>query len=101
LVLVLWPGSQIPDPGVPGVDKLVHICLFLAWTVAVIHDFKLKWYTALGAAIAFALVTELIQLGADGRTFDLMDLLADTIGAVCGLACSSFIIRITKKVLRR
>jgi VanZ family protein len=101
LVLILLPGSSVPDPKLPGLDKLVHIFLFLAWTVAIVHDFKLRWYTALAVAIVFSLFTELIQLGADGRTFDWMDLLADTAGAIAGIVSSAFIIRITKKVLRR
>lgn len=100
-MLVLLPGSSIPEPGIPGIDKLVHVCLFLAWSVAIVHDFNLRWYSALAAAFAFALFTELIQLAAVGRSFDWIDLLADTVGAVLGIANSAFIIRITKKVLRR
>jgi VanZ family protein len=92
---------MLPDPKIPGLDKIVHFCIFLAWTVAIVHDFNLKWFTALAAVVVFAVITEVIQLGVEGRTFDLMDLLADIAGAVFGLANSGFIIRITKKVLRR
>ena len=83
------------------VDKLAHFCIFLVWTVAVVSDFNARWYISLLAALLFALLTEVIQLGVPGRTFDLNDLIADAAGAVFGLVNSAFIIRITKKVLRR
>lgn len=101
LTAVLWPGSALPDTGGLPIDKLAHFVIFVTWTVAVVHDFRLKWYTALLAAMLFALGTECLQLGVEGRSFDLNDLIADAAGAVFGVANSSFIIRITKKVLRR
>ena len=101
LVAISWPGSHLPDIKIVGFDKIAHFCIFLAWTVAVVHDFNAKWYIALAAALLLALLTEVIQLKVEGRTFDLYDLLADAIGATVGLACSAFIIRITRKVLRR
>lgn len=100
LAAILWPGSLLPDSRILRFDKIAHFGIFLAWTVAIVHDFNLRWYTALGMAVVFALLTEVIQLGVDGRTFDLMDLLADTAGAGFGVANSSWIIRLTKWVLR-
>lgn len=103
LTAVLWPGSMLPEQPskIPGFDKIVHVCLFFAWTVAVVHDFNLKWHQTLGVVVMFALATELVQLGVEGRSFDPMDLLADTAGAIFGLVLSGFVIRIIKKVLRR
>lgn len=100
LTAVLWPGSQIPTTRLP-IDKLVHFLLFTGWTTAVVHDFNLKWYKALIAGLLFALITELIQIPVEKRTFDVMDLIADGAGVLFGIANSAFIIRITKKVLRR
>ncbi len=101
LAVVLWPGSRIPNPGIPAFDKIVHFCMFLVWTVVFAYDSNLKWYTILAIALSLALLTEVIQLGVEGRTFDVNDLLADGAGVVFGLANAAFIIRITKKLLRR
>jgi len=100
LVAVLWPGSQIPSTRLP-IDKLVHFLLFTGWTTAIVNDFNPKWYKTLIAGLLFALFTELIQIPIEKRTFDVMDLIADGAGVLFGLANAAFIIRITKRVLRR
>lgn len=100
LTAVLWPGSQIPSTRLP-IDKLVHFVLFTGWTSAFIMDFNAKWVKALIAGIAFALLTEIIQIPIEKRTFDLNDVLADTAGVLFAIANSSWIIRLTKRVLRR
>lgn len=101
LTLVLLPGSAIPDTSLPWIDKLVHFVLFTLWTVAIVNDFGLKWYVALIVAMMFAFLTEVIQLPVEGRTFDYNDLIADGAGVIFGLANAGFIIRITRKLLRR
>lgn len=100
LTAVLWPGSQIPSTRLP-IDKLVHFILFTAWTSAFILDFNAKWVKALIAGAAFALFTEIIQIPIEKRTFDLNDVLADTAGVLFAIANSTWIIRLTKRVLRR
>lgn len=101
LILVLMPGSSIPDSSIPAIDKLVHFLLFTGWTVAVIHDFDTKWYKALIAGLLFALLTEVIQIPIENRTFDVKDLVADGAGVLFGIANATWIIRLTKRVLRR
>lgn len=100
LTAVLWPGSQIPTTKWP-VDKLVHFLLFTGWTTAITHDFNLKWTKALISGVLFALFTELIQIPIEKRSFDLNDILADTAGVLFAIANSSWLIRITEKVLGR
>lgn len=101
LAAILWPGSLLPSARFLRFDKIAHFGIFMAWTIAIVYDFNPKWYITLCGAILFALLTEIIQLGVEGRTFDIMDLLADSVGAIFGLANSSWIIRIANKVLRR
>lgn len=100
LAAVMWPGSQIPVTKLP-IDKLVHFLLFAAWTSAVVLDFDPKWVKALAGGILFALLTEVIQIPLEKRTFDVKDLVADSAGVLFAVANSSWIIRITKRVLRR
>ncbi len=53
------------------------------------------------AALLFAVVTELLQMPIEKRSFDLNDMLADTAGVIFAIANASWLIRIAKKVLRR
>jgi len=100
LVALLWPNLHLPDGSFP-LDKLAHFLLFMGWTAAVIHDSNVKWWKALCVAMAFALITELIQIPIEKRTFDVNDLLADLAGILFGIANSATLIRIVNWVLRR
>lgn len=97
----MWPSSKLPESDLPSIDKLVHVLLFCGWTIAIINDFKLKWYTALTAGLIFAVFTEVIQIPTEDRTFDLNDVAADGAGVILGLLSAQFVIRITRKLLRR
>ena len=92
-VLFFLPGSALPaEHGwmvLIRIDKLVHMflfaILFLEWRFA--FNSRLKFYTfwLLFAVVTYGLAVELIQkYWIPSRTFDLYDLLADTIGALAG-----------------
>jgi len=91
LVAVMLPSSSLPDaPGIPGFDKLVHFLMFLTLAVAMHHDFTLegkrRLITALALGLAFSALTEAVQLFVDGRSSELVDMVADTAGFLTGLA---------------
>ncbi len=83
---------RFPLLALPGVDKLIHLILFaiegllLAFSFAAFRGMKLAiiiigWGVFLGGA------TELIQhFWVEGRTGDLLDLLADTLGSALAFA---------------
>ena len=100
LIAVLLPGSLIPHTRLP-IDKIVHFLMFMGWTTAIIVDFNPKWVKVFIGGVLFALFTELIQIPIEKRTFDFNDLLADAAGVIFAIANSSWLVRITKKVLRR
>lgn len=90
LVAVLLPGSSLPDtPGIPGLDKMVHLALFLMLAVSVQLDFNLSGFRRLSLAaaalIVFSSLTEALQLFVEGRSADVLDLLADMAGLLAGL----------------
>lgn len=88
LVAVLLPGSHVPDVRIVGIDKVAHFGLFAMWVTAVRYDFgdRFKWYWALTAGMAFSVLTEVLQILVEGRSFDLTDIIAD----ICGLAFGLF-----------
>ena len=90
LVAVLLPGSALPEaPGISGIDKLAHFTLFLMLAVAMHLDFSLVDSHRLGiaivAALGFSALTEALQLMVDGRSSELVDMVADMAGFVAGL----------------
>jgi len=90
LVAVLLPGSSLPDsPGIPGLDKIVHCALFLMLAVAAHLDFSLSGRRRIGAAVAaalaFAALTETLQIMVDGRSSEILDMVADMTGFILGV----------------
>lgn len=86
LVAILMPGSDVPSVGIPNIDKLVHMGMFgtlsLCYYGEYISLYK-KLPKFLGAWVcmeAYALLTEIMQLFAQGRSCDVIDFIADSIG---------------------
>jgi VanZ family protein len=104
LVAILMPGDSVPSVGIPGMDKLVHFGMFftLSGTFCLEYVWQYKCmprmlYTFLGLFI-FAFMTEVVQLFAVSRSFDLKDLVADTIGfVVAALLWKAYMTLIHKK----
>jgi len=89
LVWLYWSSSTTPPTAIGdweiNLDKLIH---------AAIHGFMVlmpallvlgRWRAfAIGAGVATAIVLEVGQLYAPGRSFQWLDLAANAIGALCG-----------------
>ncbi len=102
LIIIILPGSSVPDVGfIPGIDKFAHFLLFLGWTVAMQNDFDFrpKWYVIILIGATFSALTEVIQIGIDGRSFDINDWLADLAGLVFGVANGKFFVRLLRRIL--
>ena len=100
IIIVLIPGSQVPDVKIIGIDKIVHIGLFGLWAVAVRYDFNspsFKFLIAFLVGMVFSVVTELLQLLVEGRSFDVQDLVADAIGLLFGLIVSGRVVKLLTK----
>lgn len=94
MIAVLIPGSKIPDVNLIGIDKVVHLCMFSAWAVALRFDFPgVKPWIVFMLGMLFSLVTEVVQLFAEGRSFDLFDMVFDGIGLTIGLLIAKPVIK--------
>jgi VanZ family protein len=95
---LLMPGPSVPTVEIAHVDLLVHAGLFAAWTgslIAAVPAFRRRPWTALFAAMAFGLFTETLQLFAQARSFDLLDVAADTAGAAIAVVVTYVVARET------
>ena len=87
--LALQPGSAVP-PRLFGSDKLEHFGAFFVLAVlARISWPRLSGWLCLIALVGYGAGIEWLQATGDaGRTASAADLVADTAGAICGLAAS-------------
>lgn len=100
IIAVLIPGSNLPSVNIVGFDKIVHVGLFGLWALAVRYDFdapNFKFAMVLLAGIGFSVMTEVLQLMVEGRSFDVFDMVADTIGLIGGLVTSGPILKFLRK----
>lgn len=104
IIAVMIPGQDLPDVEIGGYDKLIHLCMFATWAVAVRYDFKTgprKFFMIFGAGLLFSLLTEILQLPVEGRSFDPYDMAADGAGLIAGLLVSGPAIRVLERFTRR
>jgi VanZ family protein len=99
LVAVLLPGSKLPDVDMVGIDKVVHFGLFFIWALALRFDFgaRFRWPWALVAGLAFTVATEVFQIVVDGRTFDVWDIVFDSLGLAVGIGLGPFVLTLLQK----
>ena len=90
--LSLLPSKDFPQlPLFPGADKAIHICMYLGLAVLAcwsMHaEVKQKWYYAvIFFAIGWGVMMEIFQyLMHMGRSFELFDILANSVGALIGV----------------
>ncbi len=75
---------------IPGMDKIAHFIIFAIWIFLVAMAIR-KRKKSMDTRMLFlfftglALLTEILQIFIDGRSFDLRDLLANFLGLVAGL----------------
>jgi VanZ family protein len=94
--LSLDPGT--PRPGVPGVDKLLHVVeygilgVLLARSVGGAPRFRQR-VALVAVGLALGIGDELIQSTVPGRTAGIPDALADVAGATIGVAIAPRVFR--------
>ena len=80
-----WPGKDLPESPVVGFDKIVHIGMFVGWTILWLSYAPSKVLFILLLGMAFGVFLEFYQqwLPFD-RTFDWWDAAADGLGTLLG-----------------
>ena len=90
--LSLLPPNDFPElPLFPGADKVVHTCLYLGlawlacWSMHAEHK-KIWYFLIILLSISWGAIMELFQfLMHLGRSFDLYDILGNSIGTLIGV----------------
>ena len=98
LILALSPAEHIP--GFTWWDKFNHSFAFFVLTCLLYFSFsEVKWVTQVVLPLlVFGLLIEILQLLSGYRHFSLLDVFADAVGIVVGLAFSVLFTTKIKKV---
>ena len=95
LALTSVPGSAVPEVAIESGDKLVHVALYailgaLTLRAAGNSGHPIRTVGIVGMAVSlFGIVDELHQLFVPGRSADVIDWMADTIGGMTGAVIAS------------
>jgi VanZ family protein len=101
--LTLMPGSAVPDVDIVNIDKLVHFFIFGLQMVLTCYALSkhhvltgrptkpLFWAFVL--SIIFGCMIELIQPYVPGRSFSIVDMIANAIGVVLGYVLFRYLVR--------
>ena len=91
LIAVLMPADDVPSVGIPNIDKLVHAGMFGVLTLCFYGEYLWNekrlptlFYSWLGIEL-FAMLTECLQYFVEGRSTDIKDFIADTIGTIVAI----------------
>jgi len=96
LVLIILPGQHMPETGTNlfNPDKIIHAAVFavLALLMTIGFSKQRTYYTlrnkaalsALLISVGYASVLEGTQIFSEGRTLDLYDAIANTVGCFIG-----------------
>ena len=96
LALVVLPGQHMPQTGADlfSIDKIVHTGLFAVLTLLMAIGFakQTTYYRLRNKAVIYALILsvgyasimESTQIFSEGRTIDIYDAIANTVGCIIG-----------------
>jgi membrane-bound lytic murein transglycosylase A len=91
-IACLWPGDKLPQVSVNHFDKIVHFSMYFILGILLHQILEQKKRILFLVAILIGISIELLQTQVPFRSFELMDILANTIGAGVGILFS-FLIR--------
>jgi VanZ family protein len=95
IIATIWILSLIPNPpqiGFEGEDKVGHVvayCVMMLWWSQILIRFRDRLMIA-AAFVTMGILIEFVQGWTGWRTFEVADMIADTIGVALGwcIACT-------------
>jgi len=84
-LLAILPQDEVPKL-TPFGDKSNHFLAFAVLTVLLLMAYRVKYFSAFGWMLSYGIFIEVSQLFTINRSSELLDVMADTIGIVIGIA---------------
>ena len=99
VLLLLIPGSDLPDVEFPGADKVAHFCLFAilsaeillitAWVRGTIPEAR-HYVITIIMFLTAGVITEVTQSAIPDRSMDFSDFIIDILGGTVGILLFRF-----------
>jgi len=90
-ILCLMPSNDLPKAeNIPHLDKIVHFSLYFIWSIPLLstsnrYNWKILDYFLILLMLLFSFFIEILQLILPlGRSFSLLDLMANSAGLAAG-----------------
>lgn len=107
VLLSLLPTSDLPDiPYFSGEDKWIHFCMYMGlgfmacWSLDISSKRTASYILLLAGVAMWGVLMEIMQrLMANGRSLEVLDMLANLGGAVAGLFIYIYVVRGSKGVV--
>lgn len=110
-VLCAMPSDSIPNPhlNIPHLDKAVHFGMFFIMALLLCNELQYQtsmnlrkiYLTTVCIALVYGGVIELLQHYFFGRSGDMLDLLADVLGAIIGCLAYPTIRKWKNKIIKK
>ena len=84
-ILAILPQDEVPRL-TPFGDKSNHFLAFAVLTILLLHAYRTKYITAFAWMLLYGIFIEVSQLFTVNRSSEILDVVADTIGIVIGIA---------------
>lgn len=84
-------SSSVPEQEIPFLDKIVHFCFYFGMEVLLLGCVRFVRGLTMRSFVVVTLITIGYSVGIEvvqqfvGRDFDLLDICANSVGALCGL----------------
>ncbi|WP_425601740.1 VanZ family protein [Geminisphaera colitermitum] len=94
IATIIWASShgQVAGPKITNFDKLAHFSVFGLMATLVLRQVGIRrWWLALLLVSAFGATDEIHQSFTPGRSADIRDWVADTLGAITAIALYSLV----------
>jgi len=83
-ILAVLPQEEVPEL-TPFSDKGNHFIAFAVLTTLLLDAYRIKYLSAFGWMLLYGIFIEISQLFTASRNSELLDVVADSIGAVIGI----------------
>ena len=104
VLLSLLPTSDFPDiPYFSGEDKGIHFCMYLGlgfmacWSLEMSRKGTASYVLLLFGVFLWGVVMEILQqLMSNGRSLEILDMVANLVGAIAGLFMYLYLMRMSR-----
>ncbi len=98
LATTMKSGDEMPKFDIPYMDKIVHFGIFGVLGFLITYEKRRADWLTLALCAGFGIAIEIIQSFLPWRSFEVADMVADTLGAAAGILVAKYLIGFAKNL---